>query len=68
MTLGGMVILETVYEAGQQLGPKLQEYVGSLGSGIIAFGMPTIYLASIVPIIYKTVKALDRVQLENQTD
>ena len=68
MTLGGIEIFETMYKLGQQIGPEIQEYVGRIGSGAVEFGLPGLYAVAAVPLIYKTVKAIDRLQLENQTD
>ena len=63
MTMGALKIGETTYKLGKLVGSEIQDYVGTLGSGMVEYGMPGIYAAAAVSFIYNTVKAADRLQL-----
>ncbi len=42
--------------------------MGKIGSGMVEYGLPGLYAVAVVPLIYETVKAVDRLQSKNQRD
>jgi hypothetical protein len=63
-----VVVTKHFYEIGEKVAPKIQEYVGSLGSGIIEYGLPTIAFGGALSLVPMAVKAIDQYLLNKKQD
>jgi len=53
---------------GEQSAPVIREYVGNIGSGMVEYGLPGLYVVGAVPIICHTVKSVGNALLKDQRD
>lgn len=61
---GGATMTEKAYEQGQKIAPIMQEYIGSIGSEIVEYGLPTFIMGASIMFSYKAFKALNRRQVD----
>lgn len=53
-------ITKTFYEMGEKIAPRIQEYVGSVGSGAVEYGLPGLACLGTIALGAMAVKATDQ--------
>ncbi|PIZ33680.1 MAG: hypothetical protein COY38_05260 [Candidatus Aenigmarchaeota archaeon CG_4_10_14_0_8_um_filter_37_24] len=59
-------ITKTFYEIGEKIAPRLQEYVGSIGSGAVEYGLPGLVCLGTLVLGGIAVKATDQYLLNRR--
>ncbi|MBR9704817.1 hypothetical protein GOV12_05375 [Candidatus Pacearchaeota archaeon] len=66
MLAGGFHIFKQTFEIAEELAPKIQEHVGTIGSNILEYGYSSLYAICATGLTYLAVKATDKFLVDRQ--
>ena len=57
---------QRLYEMGEKIAPRIQEYIGSIGSGVVEYGLPGVACVGTLALGVLAVKATDKYLLDER--
>jgi len=61
-------VTKTFYEMGEKIAPRIQEYVGSVGSGVAEYGLPGLVCLGTIALGAMAVNATDKYLLNKRNN